>query len=297
MYIPLEIAEQVKEKELNSVLEKYEALDYQKFENYEKLCAEYRLAIDNKNSQIADGLYAIMQRVQKSKPRKDVRAIINNTKRERKIKHLQVKSKPKTTSKKQEIIDYMPKNIPTVFSFENALAFFNLHRKTTRSFRSTEFASYFNIDLVFAENVLDLAAKMTILKVLSSHKYYRAKRSKIDLNKYRKFANLSKGEVRTRLVELIEKTGPIVYVPENIPKKKKRKKIVNVISKNDKTKHYKTPSEQSYSLEIEGKSVGSDHVSGGGRKKSRERTDKDALSDYRTRYGLNKDSILDFDLD
>ena len=296
MYVPPEIVKHARDKELNNVLEKYEALDYRRFENYEKLCAEYRFAVDNKNSQLADSLYAIMQRVQKSKPRKDVRVIINNTKRERKIKRLQAKPKPKTISKKQEIIDYMPKNIPTVFSFENALAFFNLHRKTTRSFRSAEFALYFNIDLVFAENVLDLAAKMTILKVLSSHKYYKAKRSKIDLNKYKKFANLSKGEVRPLLVELIEKTGPIEYVPVIKPRKKKRKKIVRV-DKDDKTKHYETPSEISYGFEIEGNTVGSDHASGGGRKKSKERTDKDALSDYRTRYGLNEDSILDFDLD
>lgn len=296
MYVPPEIVKHAREKELNSVLEKYEALDYRRFENYEKLCAEYRFAVDNKNSQLADSLYAIMQRVQKSKPRKDVRVIINNTKRERKIKRLQAKSKQKNISKKQEIIDYMPKDIPRAFSFENALAFFNLHRKTTRSFRSAEFALYFNIDLVFAENVLDLAAKMTILKVLSSHKYYRAKRSKIDLNKYKKFANLSKGEVRTLLVELIEKTGPIEYVPDIKPRKKKRKNIVHV-GKDDKTKHYETPSEISYGFEIEGNTVGSDHISGGGRKKSKERTDKDALSDYRNRYGLNKDNILDFDLD
>lgn len=296
MYVPPEIAKHAREKELNSILEKYEALDYRRFENYEKLCAEYRLAVDDKNSQLADSLYAIMQRVQKSKPRKDVRVIINNTKRERKIKRLQAKPKQKTISKKQEIIDYMPKDIPRVFSFENALAFFNLHRKTNRSFRSAEFALYFNIDLVFAENVLDLAAKMTILKVLSSHKYYRTKRSKIDLNKYKKFANLSKGEVRTLLVELIEKTGPVEYVPDNKPRKKKGKNIVHV-AKDDKTKHYETPSGISYGFEIEGNTVGSDHASGGGRKKSKERTDKDALSDYRTRYGLNEGSILDFDLD
>lgn len=296
MYVPPEIAKQANENEYKGIIRKYEALDYRQFENYKKLCAEYRRAVDDKDRKLADSLYALMQRVQKSQPRKDIQVIINNIRRERKIKRLQTKSKQKTISKKQQIIDYMPKDIPRVFSFENALAFFNLHRKTTHSFRSAEFALYFNIDLVFAENVLDLAVKMTILKVLSSHKYYRAKRSKIDLNKYKRFANLSKGEVRTLLVELIEKTGPIEYVPDVKPRKKKRKNKVH-IGKDDKTKHYETPSEVSYGFEIEGNTVGSDHVSGGGRKKSKERTDKDALSDYRSRYGLNESTVLDFDLD
>ncbi len=83
------------------------------------------------------------------------------------------------------------------------------------------------------------------------------------------------------------------------PGKKKKRKHISIpdLSKNDKTRHYEGPSSQSYGFEIEGNTVGSDHASGGGRKKSKERTNKDALNDYRTRYGLNNDPILDYDLD
>lgn len=79
-------------------------------------------------------------------------------------------------------------------------------------------------------------------------------------------------------------------------RRKKRKNMADV-GKDDKTRHYETPQAQSYGFEIEGNAVGSDHASGGGRKKSRERTVKDVLSDYRSRYGLNKDTVLDYDLD
>ena len=284
MYVPPKIVKQIHDDGNKEIIDKYEHLDYHKQGNYEKLCAEYRDAIYNKNQQLSDALYSLMQRIQKAKPRKSIQKTIVNIKQERKkhqdnskskhcikSKNRQIESKPKQriSPKIRRIIDCLPEEIPREFSFLNALMFFNKHRKASRSFRSAEFVVHFNVDLEFAENVLNLAAKMTILNVLSSHKYFRAKIKNIDFDQYEQFANLSNEQVQGLLAELIEKTGPIQYIPETQPRKRKRISL-HVIDEDDRARHYVAPYRGSYGYEINGGSIGSDHVFGGGRKKSRE---------------------------
>ena len=51
----------------STIIAKYELLDYSDFRNYERLCAEYRKALDAKDGALIDALYAQMRAVQKSR--------------------------------------------------------------------------------------------------------------------------------------------------------------------------------------------------------------------------------------
>lgn len=307
MNIPDNISARAKEKENTRIIGEYKKLDYRIHANYEKLCAKYREANYAKETQLADALYSLMREAQKNKPKKDIEVILAERRATRSIaktrKQIVAKPRKKQTKspRKEDILNNYPEAVPHSFSFENSLAYFKVHRKYHKAFTAAEFAKFFRVDLVFANNVLNLATKMTILKAISNGKYYRAKRTKIDRAQLIKYKDLSENQVRERLDALIAKSGPIVYVPiQGPPKKKKHKTHIVASSHNnkDKTRHYENPSNQSYDLEIDGGSIDSMREVGHGRKKSLEYTKDTAIRNSRSRYGLyDKESILDYDLD
>lgn len=314
MDIPKVVIDKVKSNEIDAVLSKHKHLDYSNQKNYERLCAEYRDARDAKNTTLADKLNDLMYQVQKARPKKDIKTLINERKAERghakqnrqkgeKLSSKQkqtnkVITKTKTTngSKKQRLFDGLPNTAPRSFSFENSLAYYKQKRKCHQAFSAADFATYFNIDLVFAMNLLNLAAKMTILRALSKGKYYRSKITKMDYSQIEKYLKLSKSEVRNTLDSMIAKTGPINYI--QAPNPPKKKKIKRLIRDNSATQPYDMSSSQSYILKISGTSVDGTHEVGHGRKKGKEYNDNIALQYSKSRYGLNnKEPILEYDLD
>ena len=67
MHMPKEIMDEADKQSSRSTISKYESLDYSRQENYEKLCAEYREAIANKQQDLANRLYELMRYVQKKR--------------------------------------------------------------------------------------------------------------------------------------------------------------------------------------------------------------------------------------
>ena len=313
MYIPKDIISQAKDQELKSVVSKFEDLDYRYQSNYEKLCAEYRKAYDSKNTLLADELYALMRKVQKARPKKNVRVIIAENKAERRAakerkkhsvkprlkqkKHITPTPAQQMSQRKLMLLNRVAEEKPSGFSSINALKYFYFHRKQAHAFLAAEFAVYFDIDMTFAEDYLKLATKMTILRALSNGRYFRQKANKIDDSQLYTFVDLPSNQVHDLLVKLITETGPIEYLKAPKPLKKRGKHGARSHNNNDKTRHYESPTEQSYSLEIDGGSIDSMREVGHGRKKSREYTNDIAMENNRSRYGLNDEPILDYDLD
>ena len=67
MQIPENVAERVREKSINSIVDKYKNITDIKCDEYKQLCAAYRRAMDDKDKELADRLYKLMYSIQKKK--------------------------------------------------------------------------------------------------------------------------------------------------------------------------------------------------------------------------------------
>lgn len=67
MQIPENVAERVREKSINSIVDKYKNITDIKCDGYKQLCAAYRRAMDDKDKELADRLYKLMYSIQKKK--------------------------------------------------------------------------------------------------------------------------------------------------------------------------------------------------------------------------------------
>ena len=65
MQIPENVEERVREKSINSIVDKYKNITDIKCDEYKQLCAAYRRAMDDKNKELADrvGIKYFPQRI------------------------------------------------------------------------------------------------------------------------------------------------------------------------------------------------------------------------------------------
>jgi len=280
----------------STIIAKYESLDYSDDSNYLSLFAEYRRAKDGKMTDLANELYAIIRKVQKEKSN-------NNPNRKRTV---QIDKKMNELPRKTRLLQkmYMKSSYdpPRAFSMLNVFQYCLIVAKAIGVINVSDVSEWFNIDEMLARDILKYATILGLLDNKYEDEYGIKKLNDIDENKLLVFGN-TKAENVSEMVDGIE-IPVLVKMPIVEEKKKNDNPFIPFREKrNEKTArgengHYKGAEERSYAHELSSGFVDSMREVGHGRKRKKEYTEKMAIDNSRSRYGLKDEKpILEYDLD
>lgn len=281
-----------------AIIAEYESLDYLDLDNYSKLCARYRAAVDDKDKKLADALYAIMRKAQKQRSnygRSTTRQIKTHEKRND-------KRDTHATTVKLRIIKDLVDNRDRTFSTSNLIAYLYkinaLGNKKTVTDKTI--SDYFGCTIIEAYNALEYATKMGVINKYNGKGYSLKRTKKINESGLKKYLNTNNGKIFEALKDEIEKSGPVLSIGSPAKKKKKKKKkSIKMMSENDLAGKYDRSGDMPFlASEYSSSDIDSMRETGHGRKKSNEYTKSMAIENSRSRYGLKDEKpILEYDLD
>lgn len=301
MYVPEEIVDKADETMILSIVSKYKSLDYSQRKNYEKLCEEYRYAVDDKNKKLSEELYRIMYCAQKDRASKSGVFLRKNNNKIKPYKKKIKKTVVTYKTVKQTIIDDLVENQTNYFSTGNIVAFLyhrrNIEKNKNKIVTDKEISEQFNCSVIEAYNALEYATKLNIVNKYNDKGYSIKKLPKIEENGLKKYIRTTNGEILEKLKDEIEKSGPTIGI--NTYRKKKKKKIISIpFSRNGGSGINRESNMPFLATEYSSNHVDSMRETGHGRKKTAEYTKSMAIENSRSRYGLKDEKpILDFDLD
>ena len=276
----------------STIIAKYELLDYSDFRNYERLCAEYRKALDAKDGALIDALYAQMRAVQKS--RRHNLADFKMKKTQNKKTEVKIINGP---TRKELLVSKLANQYTKTFSTANV--FYYCYKKKDRV-TPEEVAKELNAREFDVMAALDFGASIQVFTKYTDGKYKVRKIKKILEYKLERYVNTPENVIREKYEKEIEKNGAINVHPANINHRiKKKQRNIEMTSRDDLTGKYDRSGDiPFFASEYSSSNIDSMHETGHGRKKSSEYTKNMAIENSRSRYGLkNGKPILEYDLD